>query len=164
MKKMAAAACTLFVMLLCLSASSSALLTDTKEKENTFSFGNNEIGITEVFDKPSHYVANTSYKKQVSIKNTGTIPCYVRVFAEASNSEIPVSINYNTTDWKKNGDWWYYGRVLEPNETTSALISSVKVGNISDDEKENFQVIVYSESVQSDSYSDAVSAFEGVDG
>lgn len=140
-----------------------ALLTDTKVRDNEFTFGNNTISVEEVFDMPESYKADTSYQKLVTVKNTGSIPCYVRLFAEPANSEIPVSIEYDDGSWKKNGDWWYYGKILQPGESTSALFDSVHIGKIDDDKKESFDIIVYSESVQSEGFEDALSAFKEVD-
>lgn len=150
------------IIIFCTSASS-ALLTDTRIKENNFTFGNNTIATEEVFDVPEKYQSDTTYRKQITVKNTGSIPCYVRVFAEPSNSEIPVSIDYDEGHWKKSGDWWYYDNVLQPGESTSALFDSVYIGEIDDDHKESFDIIVYSESVQSEGFEDAPAAFEEVD-
>lgn len=144
------------------TSESSAFLTDTNVKENDFTFGSNIVQIEEIFDIPEHYQANTSYRKQVSVNNNGTILCYVRVFAEPSNSEIPVDIDYDTSNWIKNGDYWYYAKILEAGESTSPLFSSVKIGDVSDDDKEKFDVIVYSESVQAYGFNSSLEAFEGV--
>ncbi len=149
------------IIIFCTSASS-ALLTDTRIKENKFTFGNNTIAIEEVFDAPEKYQSDTSYRKKVTVKNTGSIPCYIRVFAEPSNSEIPVSIEYDI-NWKKEGDWWYYSKVLEPGKTTTALFDSIYVGKIDGDEKESFDIIVYSESVQSEGFENPFDAFGEVD-
>lgn len=40
------------------------------------------------------------YKKRVAVKNTGTVPCYVRVYAGFSDSAVEdVSQLYNRNGW-----------------------------------------------------------------
>lgn len=161
-KIITASIAALGIIIFCTSISS-ALLTDTRIKENKFTFGNNTISIEEVFDAPEKYQSDTSYRKKVTVKNTGNIPCYVRLFAEPTNSEIPISIEYDEGHWKKNGDWWYYNSILQPGESTSALFDSIHIGEINDDNKESFDIIVFSESVQSEGFEDVLAAFEEVD-
>ena len=50
--------------------------------------GANEITITEEYDPPDEIVPgeDTAFAKRVQVENTGTVPCYVRVRLEYSDS------------------------------------------------------------------------------
>ena len=56
-----------------------AYLTSTKTLRNTITVGHNEIDIIETFEPPAALIPGTTFRKEVSVKNTGPVPCYVRV-------------------------------------------------------------------------------------
>ena len=126
---------------------------------------------SESFTSPEVQTPKDTVEKLVKVQNTGSVPCFVRVYLDLSDSRlsdgkvrlsadgtnyfsVQTFQNADLTDWEycnetnALGGYFYYKKVLEPNEETSALLTIVKtdfddVYDISD-----FDVIVYSEVVQ----------------
>lgn len=127
---------------------------------NTVTAGYNEIHISEVFGEYSAFEGGKDYEKRVSVKNDGTVPCYVRVFAELEDpgtAEV-ISIDFNTDDWteKQDDGFYYYRKVLQVSEETEPLFTTLAV----DEDVSEFAMICYSESVQAEGVSDIREAFE----
>lgn len=142
--------------------------------KNALSVGENTIKITEDFVPPKEMtVGENVYKKNVAIKNTGTVPCYVRVYAGFSDSAVEdVSQLYNGTEYvdagsyKENlpdgwayveeaddqivgdGGYYYYTEILAPGKTTEPLFTKVKTTFATADDVQDYEIIVYAESVQ----------------
>lgn len=153
------------ISLICLiSAAGYAYMADIKsEKVNKVRAGNNDIEIVEIFERPRDDVkANTDIKKIVRIKNgSESVECYVRCFAEFTDSDTEkmYDVDYNTKDWEKSGDYWYYKRPLAKGEITEPLQTRVRT------KKDGFPVfeqILYAESVQKEGYSNAHDAFASI--
>ena len=126
-----------------------AYFTFTDFRENTVSMGNNEISITEAFSNPDIKTGEiTTITKRVEINNTGINCAGVRVRTEFSEKEILdwASADYNTADWEKNGDYWYYRKALRPGEKTEPLFNSITCSNPSAEQVKNFEIYVYAES------------------
>lgn len=66
-----------------------AYLGRSASKENTIIVGIGDASIDEQFSEPSEQrMVNENMRKEVTVKNTGTVPCFVRVYAEFSDSEV----------------------------------------------------------------------------
>lgn len=140
----------------------SAYLRAQEQQENHITIGENEIRIREKFQKPSTWHFSTTYDKKVYIQNTGTVPCYLRVFAVVSNADIPAQMDLNTTAWKKGKDgYYYYKDIVAPEHKTAALFQHVQITE-ADIKQEAFQIIVYAESVQAQGYEDSEAAFSDI--
>lgn len=126
-----------------------AYLTSTKTLRNTITVGHNEIDIIETFEPPAALIPGTTFRKEVSVKNTGPVACYVRVMV--TPNDIMAIINdgvrlsskyaqedgsgrlpdYNNRDWElvesENGitSWYYYKEPLQPGEETTSLFDHV---------------------------------------
>ena len=111
-------------------------------------------------------------EKVVSVKNTGSVPCFVRVFLDLSDSRFSdgkVKLSANGTDYDSADefhshlpeDWvyisdqhnaldgyYYYTKALNPGGETTPLLSSVKTDFESVYDIADFDILVYSESVQ----------------
>lgn len=74
-----------------------AFLTSEKAVKNEVKIGNNTIEIEEDFVPPVKQMKNTIFKKKVQVKNTGNVPCYVRVYADFSDGTIR-DISYFSND------------------------------------------------------------------
>lgn len=149
----------IFLLLALLSCGSVfAYFTSQKEKVNAMTFGENVITTEEEFPEPDPKPGD-SVKKEVSIKNTGDVPCFVRTKILFSNNDAEnvSTIDINTTDWVKNADGYYYYKKIVPVEkNTSLLMTAIKIAdNANLDTLEDFEVIVYSESVQSEGFKDS---------
>lgn len=149
-----------------------AYFTYVREVRNRFTVGHNEITITEEYDPPDEIVPgeDTAFAKRVQVENTGTVPCYVRVRLEYSDSgmkEFCTNVlgehrapadqwgdrigEFSEGRWVFGEDGYYYYRdALEPGERTSLLLEKVEI-SVPEGEEERireFEILVYGESVQ----------------
>lgn len=89
------------------------------------------------FKDPDGIMPGTSVTKIAEVKNTGKSDAWVRVrinttvTRKISDNESVlldasgIGLNLNETSWVKNGDNYYYQKVLAPGETTEPLLRSV---------------------------------------
>lgn len=149
-------AATLLVMTLSFGGTY-ALLAARDEKPNEFVVGQDEIGITEVFEPPTKLVPGVSFRKEPTILNTGNVPNFVRVRVEFSNGQaldILEPLVYDDINWEKHGAYYYYKHALQPGESTTALFSQVKVSEtrvsngdpLEDADMLDFDILIYAES------------------
>ena len=142
------------------SSYSTAFFSHSVKKDNKIVVGFNDNKIVENFEDVDDWKPNTTYTKEVSVTNTGNVDCYVRAFVGASDSSMVQQLNFDTTSWTKNGDYYYYNSVLEPNQTTPQLLKTVKTASVS--EPKAFEVYVYVETVQAEGYTSAINAFSAI--
>ena len=117
-----------------------AWFTADAEAPNMFTTGTVHIEIDEdLDDHRNDWAPGIIKKKEVSVKNVGSLPVFVRVqltpvwgsmngedFGEDEELSIDnVIFNVNTEDWEKSGDWYYYKGELEPKGETPLLLSDV---------------------------------------
>ena len=135
---------------------------------NRFTIGYNEIEIKEVFNPPSELKAGISITKKVWCENTGTCDCYVRarvLFSDDAYKEY-ITTNYgNLSKWLlKEDGWFYYTDSIEAGESTDPLLESFDISDTATDVTfDDFNVIIYMESVQSGSFTDYVDAWTTFD-
>ena len=66
-----------------------AYLTDMGKLNNEFTIGRNNIDIQEEYNPPSELKqGDNTFIKEVQIENTGDVDCYIRVFADFSDSKV----------------------------------------------------------------------------
>ena len=143
------------------------LVTSTTPVTNTFQPGKVPITVEESF------TPNTTNKNDVTVQNNGNVDAYIRarvVFTwqdqDGNVSGKPVTSDdyscvYNTKDWVKIDDYWYYRGRVSPNggQTTSLFTSCTE-------ERENAPsgyrlcVQVLAESIQADGGNGTMSAME----
>ena len=133
-----------------------AYLSDTEYVDNPISIKEGIVSIIESFPPVSEQHMENSFTKEVKVKNTGTVPCFVRVYADFSDSRIAdiAKVKKNdgnevvswsdfkttpSTDWvyvaendstynEKMRGYFYYTKAVEPNsETSTYLIKGVNV-------------------------------------
>lgn len=157
--KKAALAIILICMISILIPVTAAFLLSKDSLQNPFTIGENTSHIEEEFGSYDSFEAGKDYTKKVSVKNDGSVDCYVRVFAEIEDPDTAsaVDIDFNTSDWtaKQPDGYYYYKKIIKANESTVPLFTQITAKKDVDE----FQMIVFSETVQSDGSSDAVSAF-----
>lgn len=136
-----------------------AYLTSQDKAINTFTIGQNVSSIQETFTPPSELQQGDSCTKIVSVKNEGSVSCYVRVLAEVEDPLIAegIEIDWNTKDWteKQSDGYYYYKKAIEAGETTEPLFTTLTAKK----DLSEFRMIVYEESTQSRDYDNAVDAF-----
>lgn len=87
-----------------------------------------------------------SNKKTVSVKNTGTVPCYVRVRALAGEQFTIKATQKDDGQWIQHDPddgWWYYTPSIASGTSTGKLTFTIKWDN--DAIKGDFNVIVLEE-------------------
>ena len=189
-----AAASVCLLASFCIYFSAAYLVSSPAEADNEIIIGYDKIEVEEDFTPPDEQKSNEAvcYKKKVTIKNTGDTPCYVRVFADFSSSEIrrlsyfsydqaddgsPQDKQYYSAELKKEenyfikevskesnpnkgwvyvnetedadiGRYYYYTEILAAGEETPPLFTYVKTDYSGGKEAQQYDLIVYSESVQ----------------
>lgn len=169
-----AAAIALILLTMTVSAGGTyAYFTHAKSVNNRISVGTNTITIQEDYVPPKKLdVGENIYKKDVKIKNTGTIPCFIRVYAAFSDSAIlersefsadgTIFVSADTyadhlpeswvyiaqTDDAELGGYYYYTEPVFAGEETSSLFKKVKTTFSDANDVLNYELIVYAESVQ----------------
>lgn len=138
---------------------------------NMFTTGTVNIEIHEDLDDPNDpndWAPGIPKKKEVSVKNLGSLPVLVRVqlipvwgsmddrevFSEDEELSIGnVILNVNREDWVESGDWYYYKGVLEPEGETPLLLSDVTLDSSltgNDYQGKTLKIYVNAEAIQAD--------------
>lgn len=141
-----------------------AYFTDTKTAENTFTVGNVSIGLTEpswnVGDEESDNVyPGEPLAKDPTVENTGKNPCFVRIsvtgldqFGADEDHLIKYRTNYVPgalgEGWKLHEGYFYYTKVLEVGDSTTALFDSIVMPTGLVGNEEAKPVVVTAEAVQ----------------
>ncbi len=94
-------------------------------------------GHTVPFENITNAIPGNTYSKIPQVKNTDASDTWVRIrpiiTASASDgSSLPVPdgaliINYDTTDWLKQGDYYYYHSALASDQLTTPLFTEVTI-------------------------------------
>lgn len=101
-------------------------------------------------------------KENVCIKNTGNVDAFIRatvvvtfeaadkkVLATAPIENVDYTIDWNTTDWQKGTDgFWYHKKAVAPEQTTAQLIE--KAVAVSAPEGYQLNIRILATSIQSD--------------
>lgn len=128
--------CAVLIALIASTTAAYAYFTDYEEAQ-----GGAQIkleGETYIHEKPE----NT--QKTISIENTGETDVVVRVAAFGDFIDWD-NTTYSGDDWMKDGDWWYYKKILKPGKTTSKIV--VKIDTAAAKEAgHDFDIIVVHES------------------
>lgn len=107
-----------------------------------------KIYLNELFDPNDQWVPGEEKQKEVRFGNEGKIDSVMRarftpVLKRKDGTEDPEAakgfqLNFSpefSSDWTKIGDWYYYGKVLGPEQMTDITLKSVTVSdNIGNDE------------------------------
>ena len=87
-KRMIVICCSLAVILVGIGITL-AYLGAADKRENKVIVGRGDVSITEsTWTEPTTQLMENSTSKDVKVTNTGTVPCYVRVYMEFSDSEV----------------------------------------------------------------------------
>lgn len=87
-KKKFAAICIGVLILAASVGTTLAYLGAKQNADNTIKVGTDIAEVSETFTEPSIQQQNNETTKEIKVKNTGSVPCFVRVYAEFSDSEI----------------------------------------------------------------------------
>lgn len=133
-----------------------AYLSAKDSRVNRLTFGQNVIETEEEFPTPDPRPGD-SIEKKVRVKNTGDVPCFVRTRLLFSNGDAEgvSTLELNTTDWteRQEDGYHYYKHILPVGKNSADLLTAVKIADSArPEELKDFQIIVYSESVQCEGY------------
>lgn len=140
----------LAILLAILAANTLAYFTADTKAHNVITTGNVDIALnewanedrTERFEKQINVMPGTEVTKIVEVENIGAGSVWVRIWTNGvflSEDGTPLdpgvyTLDINTADWTKQGDFYYYNRALAPGETTEPLFTTVtfdpKMGNV----------------------------------
>ena len=97
-----------------------AYLGDNDKKENVVKVGYADVSIVETFTEPSELSMTNTITKQVQIRNTGTVPAFVRVYAEFADSSIAehAKVTYGTNNNTTTYSWDDFKTKLKYNNDT----------------------------------------------
>lgn len=103
-----------------------------------------ETSTTETFEAPTNWRAGETIPKVITTTNTGTVPVAVRIsytekWTDEDDNDLNISdaVTINRTNenrWIKDGDYYYYKYIVNPNQTVKPFMDSVtlnsEVGNV----------------------------------
>lgn len=119
-KKKFAAICIGVLILAASVGTTLAYLGAKKYADNKIKVGTDIAEVSETFTEPSTQQQNNETTKEIKVKNTGSVPCFVRVYAEFSDSEIASIAKVNNDDTNTfNYTWDAYKTELA--KTTNTL-------------------------------------------
>ena len=169
------------ILLLALSACMVAILavggtlayfTDVSDvKRNVFTVGDVEIELTEPNweaegkEEAEDVYPGEALKKDPTVENTGTNPCFVRVgitgwdcLIKAGLSEQEIAYRTGNIvgtlgeNWVKYGDYFYYTKVMASGDITAPVFDYIviptDVTNPSEDQDVDYYLDVYAQAVQ----------------
>lgn len=147
-----------------------AYLSDGDHAHNVFSIGSNTIVPEEPFDPVE---PGKKTVKEPKAENTGTVDCYVRAKVLLSDSRVEEYLTYytssmegvNKTVWNEDKDGWLYcEKSIAPGEKTAPVFTHIKLKEELPEEIKDVAIDVVFESVQSEGFEDAKTAFTAVEG
>ena len=122
-----------------------AYFTNVTTFTNNFTTATYKTTTTETFESPTNWKPGETITKEIVTENEGSIPATVRAkftgewtntdgtaLTAAELSDIPndaVIVNVNTTDWVKDGEYYYYKYIINPDDTTSTFLNSVTLNS-----------------------------------
>lgn len=165
MKKIKKPSIIIALVLLAIIGGIAAYFADGDTKTNRLRIGSNDIKIIEDFNPPEDIEPGTSFKKEVTIKNTGLSNCYARVkvvFTRSDMKDVSI-IDWNTSSWKydESDGYYYYNKPLKKDEISDPLMENVTISEFAEAEKLNsYDIIIYAESIQADTFENYKDAWE----
>ena len=173
-KKLTAIALVVALLAVAVIGGTLAYFTDTTETaENTFTVGNVKIELTEPnwegsgsVDAPEVYPGE-KLAKDPTVENIGANPCFVRVSVTGLDCLAPageITIEGLSADWVKEGDYYYYTKVLAAGAKTPALFNGIRMpADLENgDGKTEFSVDVFAQAVQAQGAKPSFSAVQNM--
>lgn len=136
-----------------------AYLVANDSKVNEFNVGENNIELKEEFTAPEVLEPGIEFDKNPYVRNTGDLPCIVRMRVDFSDSEAEkfcelIGINYGGWSGPYKDGYYYYTKILKPGEETPKLFEKVKIKDkyeengdtITINDMIDFDIMIYAES------------------
>lgn len=144
------------VLVFCVVAGTVAYLIKQNSIKNQFVMGEVKTDVIESFD------ANNNIKQDVSIKNIGNVPSYIRATITISwkdkdgnilegipkeNEDYSIKFSESSNWLKGNDGYYYYKTPIEPNNSTDILIEECR--QIKEYEDRTLEVSIVNQAIQS---------------
>ncbi len=113
-----------------------AYLGDTTETaKNNLNVGYADVSIVETFNEPSELIMSNTIAKEVRVQNKGTVPAFVRVYAEFSDSELAAKakVKLNNIEYT----WSGFKEALNYSTINSEFAKTTKWRYVPTDNTEN---------------------------
>lgn len=143
-----------------------ALLAAKDQSVNQLTLGNNTIEVVETFAPPKNIVPGDNILKNVKVKNTKGVECYVRIRPVFSDESL---LSYLDIDYQEQwiysaeDDFYYYPFALKEGQESLPLFTQVYIKeNVSVEQAskiEALSIYVYAESCQKGNAKDYISAW-----
>ena len=118
-KKQIIALISATVMLLLFMGVTLAYLGAKDEKQNTMKIGTNIETIQETFTEPeTQKMMDNQVQKTVTVQNTGSVPCFVRVYAEFSDSRVAANAEVKNGTSATYSSWEIFKNNLKYSTST----------------------------------------------
>ena len=139
-KKIVSLCLAAVLVVMAIAGATVAYFTDTDAKDNTFTVGNVDITLTEPSWNTNGQESDDVYpgeplKKDPTVTNSGKNPCFVRISVDGlkqfgDKGDITYRTGFVTdalgANWVKHSDgYFYYTKVLNINESTTALFDQI---------------------------------------
>lgn len=173
MKRRVLALALILVLSALISSGTVAYFTTQKKTNNVITTGHIDIRLIDTGARDSKQITVTplsEYSREVSVKNTGNHPAWVRIALNCavtlSNGSVErsdewIRLHMCSADWVEQDGYYYYTKPLQPNETTPLLMDKVTFGADIDESYENsrttLDIIAYGVQVENngDTYLEA---------
>ena len=144
------------VLVFCVIVGTVAYLIKQNSIKNQFVMGEVKTDVIESFD------ANNNIKQDVSIKNIGNVPCYIRATITISwkdkdgnilegipkeNEDYSIKFSESSNWLKRNDGYYYYKTPIEPSNSTDILIEECR--QIKEYEDRTLEVSIVNQAIQS---------------
>ena len=171
---------SLAVIVICLSiagAGTLAYFSDRTVAHNVITSGNIKIDLLETkadgstFENVIGVMPGTSVEKVVQVKNIGENDAWVRVQVKKvltkANEQLGdadlLEIDFDSSNWIAQGDYYYYHKALKSGEVTEPLFKSVEFAASMGNEYQNStaQVYVFAQATQTANNGETVQEANG---
>ena len=130
-----------------------AFLITQESNSNVFIVGEIRAEVEEDFEPPAELHPNSSFKKAPYARNTGNLPCFIRMRADYSTvkaGSFCTLTGGSSEYWELGADgYYYYKQLLDPGELTAEPpFDHVDIGNCNENDLENFDILIYVEAIQ----------------
>lgn len=144
-KKKFAAICIGVLILAASVGTTLAYLGAIDNKDNKIKVGTDIAQVSETFTEPEIQKQENTTQKEVQVKNTGTVPCFVRVYAEFSDSYIASIAKVANKDAPEENDYsaWETFKNTLAGETNTIAADWKYIKEGTDDVADNLEGYFY---------------------
>lgn len=136
-----------------------AYISNVGQATNVVTSGGIEVEVIGDFSSGINIYPGDVVAKDLSVKNPGNHPFYVRVKLTYAVDDASLTADgclapyINTQYWEEHDGWYYYKGVVAPNETTPKLFDQVEIVGDKVDSKyinKNLTMSAFAQAVQSE--------------